>query len=153
MEAVLDQSRPIIGARGLNLELRKEGPLFVNGDMDRLIRLFSNLLDNAVRYTPDEGRVRIEIAKQDNKAQVRIDNTGPGIPEQELPRVFDRFYRVASDRSRATGGAGLGLAIAREIALAHGGTIEAKSEPGEGAEFIVKLPSASSSLLGHHSNL
>jgi signal transduction histidine kinase len=148
----LDQNEAAIQAKRLDLTFRSEPPLVVPGHLDRLIRLFANLIDNAVRYTPIAGRMLVAIARQKDQARVCIGNSGEGIPEPDLLRVFDRFYRVAKDRSRVSGGAGLGLAIAREIARAHGGeiTVESRSEDGGGmpasgamsrwTTFTVSLP-------------
>lgn len=122
----------------------------VNGDRVQLMRMFRNIVDNAVKYTPHGGRIKIEMKVEDDSIHVMISDTGPGIPEEELPRIFDRFYRVDSSRSRAasingmdmTSGIGLGLAIAKTIAELHGGSIAARSRLGEGSTFEVILPRA-----------
>ncbi|MFC1944451.1 sensor histidine kinase [Chloroflexota bacterium] len=109
----------------------------VRGDFDRLEQAFSNILDNAIINSPVEGEVQIIGRNLDNRlVEVRLVDNGPGIPPEQLPHLFERFHQTGSVRS----GFGLGLAIAREIVLAHGGTIVAKSEPGEGAEFVIRLP-------------
>jgi two-component system OmpR family sensor kinase len=123
--------------KGVLLKTKAESPVTVLGDIDRLEQLFSNLLDNAIKNSPAGGEVRLTGSQStSNYAEVRVTDSGPGIPPEQLPYVFERFYQVTGVRT----GVGLGLAIAREIALAHGGTIEARSEPGEGAEFVVRLP-------------
>jgi heavy metal sensor kinase len=142
LSAVAEQISHAARGRGIRLRLEAPRPVTVRADMDQLIRLFLNLLDNAVRYTQDKGRIRISVQNGDGAAVVEIANTGEGIPPADLPFVFDRFFRVAADRSRRTGGAGLGLAIAREIARAHGGSIAARSEPGVLTTFTVSLPGA-----------
>jgi signal transduction histidine kinase len=107
------------------------------GDFDRLEQAFSNILDNAIKNSPDGDEIKITGKNVDNRlVEVRVIDNGPGIPPEQLPHLFERFYQVGGVRS----GYGLGLAIAREIIVAHGGSIEAKSEPGEGAEFIIRLP-------------
>ncbi|MBD2356633.1 two-component sensor histidine kinase [Tolypothrix sp. FACHB-123] len=115
-------------------------PLNVIGNQDQLYRLFSNLIVNAIHYTPAGGKVTVYVARNDYYAVIQVQDTGIGIPQAELTRIFDRFYRVNSDRSRSTGGSGLGLAIAQAIVQAHHGSLEVKSELGKGSNFTVNLP-------------
>jgi two-component system OmpR family sensor kinase len=118
-------------------------PLVVAGDADRLKQVLLNLVDNAVKHTPPGGRVTVHCELREGQAEVRVVDTGAGIPPVAIPRLFDRFYRVESGRERKTGGAGLGLAIARAIVRTHGGTLTAASPgPGRGATFTLRLPSA-----------
>jgi signal transduction histidine kinase len=105
--------------------------------MDALIRLFVNLLDNAIKYT-EHGEITVNARNEGNEMIVDVIDTGIGIPPQHLPRIFDRFYRV--DPSRPSDGAGLGLAIANHIALMHCGRLEARSVLGAGSTFTVTLP-------------
>jgi heavy metal sensor kinase len=112
----------------------------VNGDPSALERLFLTILDNAVKYTPAGGQVIVRAQFADGNAIVEIEDTGLGISEDELPRIFDRFYRADQARSREIRGSGLGLAIARWIAEMHKGTIEAESKVGEGTRMRIKLP-------------
>lgn len=112
----------------------------VLGDSDRLKQLLINLVDNAIKYTPDGGTVSLSLSKSDGWSRVEIADTGIGIPSEDLPYVFDRFYRVDKARSRSQGGSGLGLSIAKWIARAHGGDIRVESEVGEGTTFTVLLP-------------
>jgi signal transduction histidine kinase len=95
-------------------------------------------LDNAIRYTPQGGKVTVSVGEENGWAELRVSDTGIGITEDQLPLIFERFYRA--DSSRAAGGAGLGLSIARQIAEAHGGKIEVQSTPGEGSTFTLLLP-------------
>jgi heavy metal sensor kinase len=134
---VADALAPLAMARGLTMACDVPDGLLVAGDSDGLIRLFVNLLDNAIRYT-DRGSVTIRATADSAMVRVAIADTGIGIAAQHLPRLFDRFYRV--DSARASGGAGLGLAIALEIAQAHRGTIEVHSTVGVGTTFTVRLP-------------
>ena len=99
-----------------------------------------NLLDNAVKYTPEGGQVSISLARQNGHAQITVRDSGIGILPVDQPHVFDRFYRVDKARSRALGGAGLGLSIVRWIVDAHEGKIEVESTPGKGSAFTVELP-------------
>ena len=123
--------------KGVSLKMNLESPLTTSGDFDRLEQVFNNLLDNAIKNSPLKSDVMIDARRvHADLVEVRISDSGPGIPPEQLPYVFERFYQAGGMRT----GVGLGLAIAREIVLAHGGTIEASSSPGEGAEFIVRLP-------------
>jgi signal transduction histidine kinase len=116
------------------------GPLTVAGDADRLVLVFRNLIDNALKYTPDGGRVVVTARKAAGTVEVAVADSGPGIPPEDLPRVFDRFYRVDKSRARtADTGSGLGLAIVREIVTAHGGRVKAESVVGLGSKFTVSL--------------
>ena len=114
--------------------------MVIHGDPDHLIRLFLNLLDNAIKYTPTGGQVSVQAGNEGAGVRVAIIDTGPGIPSEAIPHLFERFYRVEAARSRDSGGAGLGLAIAYEIARWHGGTLEVRSEPGKGTTFAMTLP-------------
>ncbi len=110
------------------------------GDADRLRQLLLNLVDNAVKYTPAGGKVRLSLSKENGLAKISVSDTGVGIPPQHIPFIFDRFYRVDKARTRAQGGSGLGLSIANWIAQAHGGEISVSSEVGQGTTFVVSLP-------------
>jgi two-component system phosphate regulon sensor histidine kinase PhoR len=99
-----------------------------------------NLVDNAVRFTPQGGEVGIEAHRHDGSVEVRVADTGVGIAPDALPRLFERFYRVDPARARGDGGTGIGLAIARSVVEAHGGTIRVESEPGKGSTFSFDLP-------------
>jgi two-component system OmpR family sensor kinase/two-component system sensor histidine kinase BaeS len=109
-------------------------------DRERLIRVLQNLARNAIRHTPPGGLVRVDLQPGDSTMAIEVADTGPGIPPDDVPHVFERFYRGDAGRSRETGGAGLGLAIAKEFVEAMGGSIAVQSEPGEGATFTVVLP-------------
>jgi signal transduction histidine kinase len=124
------------GSVGVELAL---SPLpSVVGDEHWLEEVFGNLLENALSHTPAGGRVTIRALPDGGRVVVEVHNTGSHIPPEELPRVFERFYQV--DRSRAREGAGLGLAIVREVLAAHGGEVDARSSPTEGTTFAVRLP-------------
>lgn len=123
----------------LTSEVKVDKPLYVMGDEDQLYRLVSNLIVNAIQYTPS-GKVRVILESSDRHAIIHIQDTGIGIAPEEQKRIFDRFYRVSSDRSRTTGGSGLGLAIAMAIVQSHGGAIQLQSELGKGSTFTIRLP-------------
>ncbi len=115
-------------------------PLQIEGDRDRLEQLLLNIVGNAVKYTPQGGAVTMTLAPENGQVAIRVKDTGIGIPEGDLDRVFERFYRVDKARSRQLGGTGLGLAIAKEIAELHGGTISVRSKVGAGSEVTVCFP-------------
>jgi two-component system sensor histidine kinase VicK len=110
------------------------------GDKDRLEQVLINLLSNAIKYTPDKGEISVFVGKTINDAYIKLSDNGVGIPEQDIPRIFERFYRVDKARSREMGGTGLGLSIAKEIVEAHDGNILITSTEGKGTDVIVKLP-------------
>jgi heavy metal sensor kinase len=116
------------------------GPVWVKADAIAVDRLLLILLDNAVKYSPSGGRCEIALSQSENHAEIIVRDSGAGIPQAELNNIFDRFYRVDRARSKNTGGAGLGLAIARWIAEMHGGTIAAESTVGAGSAFHVQIP-------------
>jgi len=119
-------------------------PVWVQADAHALGRLFLILIDNAIKYTATGGRVEVLVASDNGSALATVRDTGIGIAAEELPNIFERFYRVDKARSRESGGVGLGLSIGRWIAEAHGGTVEVQSTPGRGSIFQVRLPLASS---------
>jgi two-component system sensor histidine kinase BaeS len=137
---VLDQVMESFSARGLCLEKRFSQGLFVLADADRLGQAFRNLLENSVRYTDRGGRVRVTGRREGDRIAVDFEDSPPGVPADALPRLFERFYRVEGSRSRANGGAGLGLAIVRSVIEAHGGTIEAGASPLGGLRVTIALP-------------
>lgn len=126
--------------RPVDITLEEVDQVSVLGDADRLKQLILNLADNAVKYTIDGGSVRLGLSKTRHDAHIKIADTGIGIPESDLPHIFDRFYRVDKARTRAHGGSGLGLSIVKWIVDVHGGTIDVESEVGKGTTFRVTLP-------------
>jgi len=124
----------------LTLEAQPLPEILVDADPRRVHELFANLLDNAVKYTPRGGRVTLSCELGDREVRVSVADTGEGIPDDEIDKIFDRFYRVDVSRSRDTGGSGLGLSIAQWIARAHLGEIEVESDMGAGSTFTVVLP-------------
>ncbi len=127
-------------ARGQQVSAQQVQEVTVLGDPDELRRVVLILLDNAIKYTPSGGRVDVALRREGDEAVLSVSDTGIGINPEDLPHVFERFYRA--DPARQPSGAGLGLSIALEIARRHGGTIEARSRPGEGSVFTARLPAA-----------
>jgi len=126
---------------GIHLESNLSTVPTIMADGDRLAQVFGNLIDNAIKFTPPAGLVKISCAQYGDWIEIRVTDSGAGIPESELSRVFERFYQVEKSRQRSgSNSAGLGLAIARQIILAHGGEISAQSLVGQGSVFVVKLP-------------
>ena len=128
--------------RRIKLSTEVEPGVALRGDRAQLGLLLSNLIDNALRYTPAKGAVCVRLNAAESRAVLQVHDTGQGIPAGELSRVFERFYRVDKARTRQTGGTGLGLAIVRHVAEAHGGTVRVESELGRGSTFTVALPVA-----------
>jgi heavy metal sensor kinase len=137
---VVETMRALAEAKEVRLHSNRRGDVAVRGDAGRLRQVFYNVLDNAIKYTPGGGNVEVRVEAQDGAAVVTVHDTGEGIPPEQLPRVFDRFYRVDKARSRSEGGTGLGLSIAQSIAVAHGGRIELASTLGQGTTCTVWLP-------------
>jgi signal transduction histidine kinase len=114
----------------------------LSADRERLHQVLFNLVENAVRFTPDGGQVTLSARRENGSIEIAVADTGAGIPSEHLPRLFERFYRADPARARGDGGTGIGLAIARSVVEAHGGTIRAESEPGRGSVFTFDLPAA-----------
>jgi len=127
-------------SNGAMLTLGHEDQAIVLGDADRLRQVFLNLVDNALKYTPAGGQVTLSLYREEGWVRVVVEDTGIGIPQEAIPHLFKRFYRVDKARARTRGGTGLGLAIAKEVTEAHGGYLEVESTEGEGSRFTVWLP-------------
>ncbi len=119
-----------------------ETPVFVTGDFDQLTQVFTNLVDNALKYSREKSEIRVEIEVARREARISVIDEGEGIPEEHIARLTERFYRVDSDRSRKLGGTGLGLAIVKHIVSRHRGHLEIESEVGKGSRFTIRLPLA-----------
>ncbi|MBX5436160.1 MAG: HAMP domain-containing protein [Alicyclobacillaceae bacterium] len=132
--------------RGVDLNLAAcTEAVVVLGDADRLEQVLTNLLDNALRHTPAAGLVAVDVDRLDSHARIRVADTGSGIPEEDLPFIWERFYKADKARTRGSAGTGLGLAISRQIVLQHGGDIIVESAPGKGTTFTVVIPLAQDS--------
>jgi signal transduction histidine kinase len=131
----------LLSAEEKHIELRTigtGGPVLITCDRRRLQRVFANLLDNALKYTPAGGRVTISLADTSGGATVTVEDTGPGIPDEDLPHIFERFYR--GEKSRSTPGSGLGLSLVRALVMIHGGSVSVASTLHQGSRFTVTLP-------------
>jgi signal transduction histidine kinase len=139
---VAEQMTSLAEARQVRLTVQRSEPVIALADPDQLKQVVLNLVDNAIRYTPPDGEVRLTYALGPSRWNVSLEvqDIGPGILPTDIPYIFDRFYRGDPSRSRASVGSGLGLAIARAIVEAHGGTISVRSTPGSGTCFTVVLP-------------
>jgi two-component system, OmpR family, phosphate regulon sensor histidine kinase PhoR len=141
---VLKEVLPILAGKAneknISLQLETEGDeIFVEGDVYRLKQVFINLLTNAISYTPTDGSVKVEVRERTNKIRIKVMDSGIGIEKKEIPRIFERFYRVDRARSRNSGGTGLGLAIVKHLIEAHKGNIRVDSKVGRGTTFIIEL--------------
>jgi signal transduction histidine kinase len=138
---VAELFRPGAPTHELTVEV-PEGPVVVTCDPMRLEQVLGNLVSNAIKYSPEGGPVRMSVRRHEGEAQVRVEDSGMGIPAEEQARLFEPFRRGGLDRRSTIPGVGLGLYIARRIVEAHGGRITLRSEPGLGSEFTVALPAA-----------
>ena len=144
--AVVAGFQPSAAERGIVLSLQAPNELPpVFADPERVGQALRNLIDNALRYTPPGGRVGVSLTAEGDQVAIAVADTGGGIAPEDLPHVFDRFYRADRSRSRATGGSGVGLAIVKQLVEAQGGGVSAQSEPGRGSTFAFSLPAPSGS--------
>jgi signal transduction histidine kinase len=127
----------------VSVRIESAAPAVVRGDAAALRRALLNLVENAVKYTPRGGKVELSLVSGDGTASLIVSDTGIGVDAADAERVFEPFVRLDAARSRDTGGAGLGLAIARSIVAAHRGTLTLESRPGSGSRFTIRLPLAS----------
>ncbi|MQA97492.1 MAG: two-component sensor histidine kinase [Streptosporangiales bacterium] len=148
----LDACRLKADAKHITLAAGGERGVSVLGDDDMLVTALRNLVDNAVGYSPEHTKVAVSVRTADGMAEVSVTDQGIGIPQYELERIFERFYRVDSARSRATGGTGLGLAIVKHVATNHRGEVTVWSKEGSGSTFTLRLPVAGSTPLGPGTN-
>ncbi len=142
VRSTADQMRLLAEEKHIHLDCNGAEAVEVDADPARLKQVVVNLLDNAIKYTPESGKVSISVVKQDGRAVLEIADTGIGISPDDLPHIFDRFYRADKARSRQMGGTGLGLSIVRSICLAHDGQVKVESTEGEGSVFHIELPLA-----------
>jgi two-component system, OmpR family, sensor histidine kinase BaeS len=137
---VVDTMKTQFDLKGIQLALETGANVRAEADPDRIEQVLRNLLANALHYSSDGGKVAVKVERSGNGAMVSVSDTGIGISAEDLPHIFDRFYRVDRSRARATGGSGLGLAIVKQLVEAHGGKVRIESELGKGSEFSFSLP-------------
>lgn len=140
LEEICDDARRISGDKAHAIQLEADTSLCIKGSKEELKSLFSNLIINAVKYTPENGKIRVEWFENDNKAIFSVSDTGIGIEKEHIPRITERFYRVDKARSRNSGGTGLGLAIAKHVLMRHHGQLMIDSTPGQGSTFRCIFP-------------
>lgn len=152
IDSTVEMVRQEADKRSIAIERRVDGDLYMEADEDRLRQILINLLSNAIHYTPEGGHVQLtvetfvassgteEVTADDEKVRITVQDTGIGIPRKDLPRIFERFYRVDKARSRSSGGTGLGLSIVKHLVELHRGTIRVESTVGVGSSFIIELP-------------
>jgi signal transduction histidine kinase len=138
--AVYELQEPLARRKGLTLEIDEAQEASVSGDPLWLHQMVTNLVNNAIKYTPSGGRVALSLVQESAEAVLSIRDNGIGIPPEHLPFIFDRFYRVDAGRSRESGGTGLGLSIVQWVAETHGGRVEVESRPEKETRFTVRLP-------------
>jgi CheY-like chemotaxis protein len=145
IDAAVETSRQSIEAAGHHLTVTISAePLTVEADRTRMVQVLANLLNNAVKYTPQGGQIRLDVVRESGYARIQVIDSGVGIPHEMLPRVFDMFTQVGTSLERSQGGLGIGLTLVKRLVEMHGGAVAAESEgPGQGSTFIVRIPLAS----------
>ena len=139
LNQVVDEFYPLLLPKGLNFQIAIEEKIIINGDAKKLARVFDNLIRNAINYSNKETTIEVEAKQEANSVIIKVKDKGEKIPEYKLNQIFEKFYRLDAARTTEKGGAGLGLAIAKEIVDLHGGTIQVTSN-NEITEFCVRLP-------------
>lgn len=140
LQNIVERLKYRASAAGIRILESYQDGIEMRGDLDFLEQAFSNIVENAINYTPSGGKISVTSKKEDDKIIISISDTGIGIPEDEIPHLFERFYRVNKERSRKSGGTGLGLSITDWVLSAHDGKIEVRSTLGAGSEFITSFP-------------
>ena len=140
LTSLIEDYHPLAAARDINIEISTPGELVIQGDEEKIKRAFSNILDNAIKYNIEEGRIEISAGFSEAEIEIVVSNTGTGVSETEISRIFDQFYRVEKSRSTYHGGSGLGLAIVKRIIELHGGRVDFKSSQGDLTHVTVTFP-------------
>src|SRR6202012_3806860 len=141
-ETTAEQMCLLAEGKHIDLVYETANCIEIEGDRSRLKQVVVNLLDNAIKYTPEKGRVSLAVRQQNGNALLEVSDSGPGVSDAALPHLFERFYRGDEVRSREIGGAGLGLSSVQSICGAHGGTVTAANTPPAGCRFTIELPLA-----------
>ncbi|MFZ5974894.1 MAG: sensor histidine kinase, partial [Bacillota bacterium] len=137
---VVNRMQLLARRRNVILSFEANGEATVRADELKIQQALTNLIDNAIKYTPEGGNVDVLVVRRENRALVCVTDTGIGIPEEDIKHIVERFYRVEKARSRSTGGTGLGLSIVQRIIKMHNGTLEIQSKEGEGTSVVFELP-------------
>jgi len=140
LEKIVNRLKPIAEKKNIKLNLKLDEKIQIKIDSDKIQQAIINIIDNAIKYTPEGGKVQVSLYTKDKWCVIEVRDNGIGIPESSLSQIFDRFYRVDKARSRKTGGTGLGLFIAKQIVTLHQGIIEVESKVGKGSSFYIKIP-------------
>ncbi|MGN6760024.1 MAG: sensor histidine kinase, partial [Leifsonia sp.] len=143
VRAAIDQNRVAAETRNIEIAMRGDKQAQVLGNEALLVTAVHNLISNAIQYSPDDSRIGIGVRNSGGVVEIAVTDQGEGIPEEDLDRVFERFFRVDQARSRNTGGTGLGLSIVKHAVQNHGGEVRVWSQPGRGSTFTIRLPEAS----------
>lgn len=143
VKAAVDQNRVAAETRNIEIAMRGDKQAQVLGNEALLVTAVHNLISNAIQYSPDDSRIGVGVRNADGVVEIAVTDQGEGIPEEDLDRVFERFFRVDQARSRNTGGTGLGLSIVKHAVQNHGGEVRVWSQPGRGSTFTIRLPEAS----------
>ncbi len=138
IKEIVDDMRHLAQPKGIEIDLISTAGLMLSIDKPKIMRCFINIIDNAIKYTPENGRIAVRVAQENQSVVIVISDTGIGIPETDLPHIFNRFYQV--DKSRSSQGFGLGLSIARSVIEAHGGSITVQSTENRGTSFLISFP-------------
>ena len=139
-DKALESVSPLAASKQISLNLDTPATLMATGDPQRLSQLLYILLDNAIKYTPNGGEVRLSLSDEARQLCIKVQDTGIGIKQEDQDHIFERFYRADKSRSRQMGGHGLGLSIAKWIVGTHGGSIQLVSEVGKGSTFVIRIP-------------
>jgi signal transduction histidine kinase len=143
VQEVVESTKSLAAQKKQGIEVRMDGDLpHLVADRDRIRQVLTNLVDNAIKFTPEGGKIEVQVNLTDGKdaVELHVEDNGIGVPSADVPRIFERFYRVDKVRSRDQGGTGLGLAIVKHIVEAHRGRVEVRSVLGQGSHFTVILP-------------
>jgi signal transduction histidine kinase len=139
-QSAVDRLQPVARERNVAIQFDANGTVLLRADAEDLELVWANLLENAIRFSPDGGQVQLRVRSNGRWGYIDVEDRGPGIPAPELPHVFERFHRGDSSRARNTGGYGLGLAISKALIEAYGGSIAPHSQEGQGTKMTVTLP-------------
>ncbi len=143
---VVERVLPIAEQRGISIRVEANSGVHIEASRNQMVSMMRNLVENAVKYSDDGGKVTVSLRSDDGGVRFEVSDDGIGVPERDIERVFERFYRVDRARTRETGGTGLGLSIVRNVVLAHGGQVDLSSTEGSGTTVLVRLPTGAAAV-------